>query len=135
MTGLVRCNHAMLLLFPLRPGLGATRFIEAGLIAMLTGAGWQTAAQAQTALSDPASPQAPPSVIAPPRPTPGDGQSKALRERLVMQAFEQADRNHDGLLSPEEAASLPGLPERFGKVDSNRDGLISREEFKAAGGP
>lgn len=93
-------------------------------------------ASAQTApVPDPASPQAPASVIAPPRPTPGDGQSRALHRRLVMQAFEEADRDRNGQLSREEAASLPGLPERFEQVDSNRDGQISRQELQAAGGP
>ncbi len=102
-------------------------------------AGWGAWAMAQVTAPgtavDPASPQAPASVIAPPRPTPGDGQPQVLRDRLVLQAFEQADRNRDGQLSREESAVLPGLPERFEKVDADRNGTLSREEFRAAGGP
>ena len=103
---------------------------------VLTLATWGALALAQTPpVPEAAQPQAPPSVIAPPRPSPGDGQGHLLRDRLVRQAFEQADRDHDGQLSQEEAASLPGLPQRFDKVDANRDGRISLEEFRAAGGP
>lgn len=113
----------------------ALRFatVHLGLMALAT---WSALSLAQTEpQTDPASPHAPPSVVAPPRPSPGAGQSPLLRERLVRQAFEQADRNGDGQLSREEAASIPGLPERFGKMDTNRDGQISREEFRASGGP
>lgn len=105
-------------------------------MAVLALAAWGALALAQTpGVPEPASPQAPPSVIAPPKPTPGDGQGPMLRDRLVRQAFEQADRDRNGQLSQEEAASLPGLPERFDKVDANRDGRITLDEFRAAGGP
>lgn len=84
---------------------------------------------------DPASPDAPPSVIAPPRPMPGEGQPQLLRDRLARQAFALADRDGDGQLSQEEAAAIPGLPERFGRADANGDGQISEEEFRAADEP
>lgn len=105
---------------------------HAGLLVLAT---WGALAVAQVSPPDAASPQAPPSVVAPPRPAPGQGQGPVLRERLLRQAFEEADRNRDGLLSKEEAAAMPGLPERFGRVDANHDGRISREELRDAGGP
>ena len=103
--------------------------VHAGLLGLAT---WGALAHSAP---DAASPQAPPSVVAPPRPTPGQGQGAQLRERLQRQAFDEADRNHDGRLSKQEAAAMPGLPERFDRVDANRDGLISREDLRAAGGP
>lgn len=106
---------------------------QAGLLCL---AAWSACAVAQPpGPSDAASPGAPASVIAPPKPSPGDAQGGALRERLARQAFEQADRNGDGQLSREEAAALPGLRERFDRIDTNRDGLLSREEFSAGSGP
>lgn len=105
-------------------------------LGLLTLAAWGALAMAQpSAAPDPASPQAPHAVVAPPPPNPGQGQGGLLRERLQRQAFDGADRNHDGFLSKEEAASLPGLSQRFDQVDANHDGRISREEFHAAGGP
>ncbi|WP_042422011.1 hypothetical protein [Comamonas granuli] len=44
-------------------------------------------------------------------------------------AFERADTNHDGQLSPEEAQALPAIADRFEQLDKNRDGMLSREEF------
>ena len=120
---------------PVSPGsvLLSLAVVHALLLLLAT---WSALALAQASLEpEAARREAPPSVIAPPRPTPGDGQPRALHERLVRQAFEEADRNRDGQLSPEEAAALPGLAQRFGRVDSNHDGRVSRAEFMAAGGP
>jgi hypothetical protein len=83
---------------------------------------------------DPGNPRAAPGV-APPRPAPGESQSRALRERLLQLAFQEADRDHNKQLSREEAASLPGLAERFEQVDSDRNGQLSGEEFRAADRP
>lgn len=46
-------------------------------------------------------------------------------------AFERADANHDGMLSPQEAALLPAIGNRFQALDKNKDQRLSREEFEA----
>ncbi len=52
------------------------------------------------------------------------GQTDAMDE-----AFERADANHDGQLSPQEAATLPAISQRFQALDTDRNGMLSREEF------
>lgn len=46
-------------------------------------------------------------------------------------AFQRADANHDGLLNPQEAATLPAIGNRFQALDKNKDQMLSREEFEA----
>lgn len=46
-------------------------------------------------------------------------------------AFQRADANHDGMLSPQEAATLPAIGNRFQALDKNKDQMLSREEFEA----
>ncbi len=117
---------------PVRQALGPA-LLHLGIVGA---SAWTALALAQTAPQpNPASPGAPPSIMAPPRPAPGDDQSALLRQRLLMQSFEHADVNGDGRLTQAEAAALPGLAQRYGQVDRDKDGLISREEFRAAGGP
>ena len=47
----------------------------------------------------------------------------------VDAAFAKADANHDGKLSPQEAATLPAISNHFKQLDSNHDGFLSPEEF------
>ncbi|MCZ2407602.1 MAG: EF-hand domain-containing protein [Burkholderiales bacterium] len=89
------------------------------LFAALT-MGGAASVRAQT----PAAPPAPRTQASPfatgaaaPAPSPADA------------AFERADTNHDGQLSPEEAQALPAIADRFEQLDKNRDGMLSREEF------
>lgn len=44
-------------------------------------------------------------------------------------AFDRADANADGKLSPQEAATLPPIGNRFEQLDADRDGSLSRTEF------
>lgn len=44
-------------------------------------------------------------------------------------AFDRADADGDGRLSPQEAQRLPAVAERFAEIDTDRDRRISREEF------
>ncbi|BEU94452.1 EF-hand domain-containing protein [Acidovorax sp. DW039] len=46
-------------------------------------------------------------------------------------AFQRADKDHDGMLSPQEAALLPAIGNRFQALDKNKDQMLSREEYEA----
>ena len=48
------------------------------------------------------------------------------RERFI-----QADTNHDGMLSREEAQAMPFVARHFDALDTNHDGYITREEMRA----
>ncbi|NKF21480.1 EF-hand domain-containing protein [Solimonas marina] len=48
------------------------------------------------------------------------------------QRFQQADTNHDGKLSPDEAkAGMPRLAKNFQAIDSNGDGAVTESEITA----
>ena len=47
-------------------------------------------------------------------------------------AFNELDKDRDGLLSKAEAASVKGLD--FAKADTNKDGRLDRAEYEAAVG-
>jgi len=57
-------------------------------------------------------------------------QSSAAKDMLT--AFDHADTNKDGLLSPTEAKAIPGLAANFAAVDANKDGLVSKDELAKA---
>ena len=50
----------------------------------------------------------------------------------VAPAFNELDKDHDGMLSKAEAASVKGLD--FAKADTNKDGKLDRAEYEAAVG-
>jgi hypothetical protein len=45
-------------------------------------------------------------------------------------AFDRADANKDGQLSPKEASKLPAISQRFKELDTDKNGMLSREEFE-----
>lgn len=47
----------------------------------------------------------------------------------ISAAFERADTDGDGYLSPQEAQRLPAVSQRFERLDTDGDGKLSREEF------
>jgi Ca2+-binding EF-hand superfamily protein len=47
-------------------------------------------------------------------------------------AFNELDKDHDGMLTKAEAASVKGLD--FAKADTNKDGRLDRAEYEAAVG-
>ena len=63
----------------------------------------------------PAQTQAAPPVAAPAE------SAVSVRERTRL--FDKADTNHDGKLSPAEAASLPGVGKKFAEFDRDHDGV------------
>lgn len=73
--------------------------------------------------------------------TPGTGDCPAYgtgaagsRGARFAERMRAADTNADGMISREEAASLPGLAARFDAVDANADGNITLAEMQAARG-
>jgi Ca2+-binding EF-hand superfamily protein len=66
---------------------------------------------ATAALADATPPQAP-------------GQGQAAR-------FKQADTNGDGMLSRDEAKSLPSIAKHFDEIDTNHDGQVTADEIRA----
>jgi len=43
--------------------------------------------------------------------------------------YKDLDANQDGNISPEEAAALPGLSDRWTVLDVNADGMLDQAEF------
>ena len=50
--------------------------------------------------------------------------------QAASMAFDRADANKDGQLSPQEAAKLPAIGQRFKELDADQNGTLSREEFE-----
>jgi Ca2+-binding EF-hand superfamily protein len=50
----------------------------------------------------------------------------------VAPAFNDLDKDHDGMLTKAEASSVKGLD--FAKADTNKDGRLDRAEYAAAVG-
>ena len=48
----------------------------------------------------------------------------------VAPAFNELDKNHDGMLTKAETATVKDL--NFAKADTNRDGRLDRAEYEAA---
>ncbi|MCK6416921.1 MAG: EF-hand domain-containing protein [Giesbergeria sp.] len=99
------------------------------LLAALT-LGGAPALHAQTAPA--AKPSATQSQSAGPAPKPVFGAGpEAPPSTAASAAFDRADANADGKLSPQEAQQLPAIGNRFEQLDNNRDGFLSRAEFEA----
>ncbi len=71
-------------------------------------------------------------VVGPANATPAVGQATFGGSSTSSDAaFQRADANHDGMLNPQEAATLPAIGNRFQALDKNKDQMLSREEFEA----
>jgi Ca2+-binding protein (EF-Hand superfamily) len=55
------------------------------------------------------------------------------RQGGFMERLKAADKNADGMLSRDEAASLPRISQHFDEIDANHDGFITFEELHAFG--
>lgn len=51
------------------------------------------------------------------------------QRRKSAQRFKDADKDHNGALSREEARALPGLSAHFDEMDANRDGQLTLQEI------
>lgn len=95
----------------------------------LGGAG---ALQAQGQTSSSASPSFGPAEKSAPSPSSefSSGPSGRTSPQAASAAFDRADTNKDGQLSPQEAAKLPAIGQRFKELDTDKNGMLSREEFE-----
>ncbi len=115
------------------PATGWTRHFEASsvvLFAALT-LGTAGAVHAQSGASSTGTAPSK-TVVGPANATPAVGQATFGGSSTSSDAaFQRADANHDGMLSPQEAATLPAIGNRFQALDKNKDQMLSREEFEA----
>ena len=68
-------------------------------------------------------------------PAPGgamDPPPAPMSKKETDAAFDRADANHDGKLTRNEAASIPGLSERFDQIDKDHKGSITKSQFESA---
>ena len=49
----------------------------------------------------------------------------------MLERLKAADKNADGMLSRDEAASLPRIAAHFDEIDTNKDNQITMEELRA----
>jgi hypothetical protein len=70
-----------------------------------------------------------PYLLSPSDRDPGRFQRTADDANSVAQWFARADRNRDGFIDADEAASVPGLLPIFALVDADGDGKIDRGEL------
>ncbi len=57
---------------------------------------------------------------------PGGKRGAQMQERLKA-----ADANNDGMISREEARTLPRIHEQFDAIDANKDGQVTTDELRA----
>ena len=55
--------------------------------------------------------------------------SVSLVQAKSLPSFQEVDTNHDGVISPTEAAAVEGLD--FSTADANQDGMIDQKEYQA----
>jgi len=56
----------------------------------------------------------------------------AKSKKSLKDSFNEADANHDGALTEEEAKNMPMLAGHFATLDANHDGKLTRAELDAA---
>ncbi len=57
--------------------------------------------------------------------------AQGFMESRITKKMQEADKNKDGLISREEAKSMPRLEKNFDAIDTNKDGQLSKEELTA----
>ncbi|HEY2344796.1 MAG TPA: EF-hand domain-containing protein [Xanthomonadaceae bacterium] len=66
-----------------------------------------------------------------PAPAGSDG-GTSVPKRTPRERFEQADTDHDGRLSRNEAQAMPFVAKQFDAIDANHDGYVTLDEMRAA---
>ena len=72
------------------------------------------------------------STAAPAAPATSAAPATPAIDAEITAAFTKADKNRDGKLSREEAASLPAVAVSFDRIDSDKDGTVNKAEFAKA---
>ena len=58
---------------------------------------------------------------------------ESFRDRQIDDRFAQADKNHDGKLTLEEAqAGMPKVAANFDKIETQKKGYVTVDQIKAA---
>jgi EF hand len=57
--------------------------------------------------------------------------AQAFTDEIIAKRMQNADKNKDGLISREEAKSMPRLEKNFDAIDTNKDNQLSQEELLA----
>jgi Ca2+-binding EF-hand superfamily protein len=57
---------------------------------------------------------------------------KEMANESAKKRFDEADGNHDGVLTREETKKIPMLYRHFDEMDANHDGKVTREEMDMA---
>jgi Ca2+-binding EF-hand superfamily protein len=57
--------------------------------------------------------------------------AQGFTEDIIAKRIQNADKNKDGLISREEAKSMPRLEKNFDAIDTNKDNQLSQEELLA----
>jgi Ca2+-binding EF-hand superfamily protein len=61
----------------------------------------------------------------------GADTGKAKGQGGGMERLKQADTNADGMISRDEAKSLPMISKHFDEIDANKDGQVTSDELRA----
>jgi Ca2+-binding EF-hand superfamily protein len=57
--------------------------------------------------------------------------AQSFMEKQAMKKMQEADKNKDGLISREEAKSMPRLEKNFDAIDANKDNQLAKDELEA----
>jgi len=71
-------------------------------------------------------------IVAEPELVAGPPEAGPLTPLQIAQSFLAADRNRDGELTPEEARQLTWVRGAFEDMDRNHDGILTRFEYEDA---
>ena len=108
---------------------------EASSVLLFAALTFGTAGAVQAQSGSTSSPsQASKSVIGPASSNPAEPQATfggGKTTSSAAAAFDRADADRNGMLSPQEASTFPAIGERFQALDKNQDKMLSREEFEA----
>jgi len=108
--------------------LASALVIAAGLASASVGAQQPTPPQAPAA-----APASPPTADVNEVPQPPAGMTPGDRKKWFSDRFKQADTNHDGKLTRDEAqAGMPEVYKRFDKIDARKRGYVTERQVGAA---